>query len=507
MNRIFLLGLLILSGLSFSFGQTTQSFHYQSILRDLTGTVVSNEDLGIQVSIIQTFPNYDTVYAELFTKNSGFSGQIDLAVGQGDSISGDYNSIKWGQGSFVIDVAIALGGGSNYTITNTQPLTSVPYSIWSNTAGGAQSTRAVKRDKITNPQVGQLVFCSDCGDGELQVYNGIAWVNVAGNAPQPGSVLVQQLFIELLNPYGLNQQLADKSFPLTARALPDSAADKSVKWSVLETDIATIDQNGILVLLDTGRVTVTAEANDCGGAKATFSYRFVDQKLGNSTPVGVTILGDTAIFINETSLVLAQLDTMFELDTFATWQSFDTTIASISNKGIITAKALGVTQIEVTSSVNTALKDTIPLHVREKQEPFNLIYPTIVVDGFDGDTNLIFIQRYTNEPFPGITAIDDIEDTITHIANLYDISFNAASYDNQLIKDYILIVSASDTFGNNTIDTLNIEVGDRLPPEIMIEGGLTTGDTITSDNIQENFLPTAFALDEDGDTISVSINA
>ena len=506
MNRIYLLLLLTVSSLTFSYGQTSSSFHYQSVLRDLTGTVISNEDLGIQVSIIQTLPSNDTVYAELFTSNSGFSGQIDLEIGSGDSILGNYHTIPWGQGSYVVNVAISLGGGTNYTITNTQPLVSVPYALWSTMAGGAQPIRAVKRDKITNPQLGQLVFCSDCGDGELQVYNGSAWVNVAGNAPQAGSVLVQQLYIELLNPYGLNQQLAAKSFPLTARALPDSAADKSVKWSVLETDVASIDQNGILTLLDTGRVTVSAEANDCGGAKATFSYRFVDQKLGNSTPVGVTILGDTAIFINETSLVLAQLDTMYELDTFATWQSFDTSIASISNKGIITAKALGVTQIEVTSSVNAALKDTIPLHVREKQAPFNLIYPTIVVDGYDGDTNIIFIQRYANVPFPGITAIDDIEDTISHIANLYDVNYNAATYNNQLIQDYILIVSAADSFGNNSIDTLRIEVGDSLPPAIVIAGGLSTGDTIISDNSMMNVLPSAYALDEDGDTIAVTIN-
>ena len=42
-----------------------------------------------------------------------------------------------------------------------------------------------QRDAIAAPAAGLIVWCNDCGPGELQVYNGTAWVNVTGGAVSP----------------------------------------------------------------------------------------------------------------------------------------------------------------------------------------------------------------------------------------------------------------------------------------------------------------------------------
>ena len=38
----------------------------------------------------------------------------------------------------------------------------------------------VQREAITSPAIGLMIYCTDCGNGEPQFYNGTAWVNMIG---------------------------------------------------------------------------------------------------------------------------------------------------------------------------------------------------------------------------------------------------------------------------------------------------------------------------------------
>ena len=44
----------------------------------------------------------------------------------------------------------------------------------------------VQRGDISNPVAGLTVYCTDCGDGELQTYNGSSWVNQNNFVPASG---------------------------------------------------------------------------------------------------------------------------------------------------------------------------------------------------------------------------------------------------------------------------------------------------------------------------------
>jgi len=483
---------------------TPNSFHYQSILRDLTGSVISNESLGIQVSIIKNSASVDTIYTELHNVSSGYSGQIDLSIGSGNTTKGDFNTINWGTGSHSINVAIALGGGTDYSIINTQPLFSVPYALNSKTSGGVQNTRAACRDLLLNPAVGQIIFCSDCGVGETQVYNGTNWVTVTGDPTQPGSILVQKLSIEYNNTFTYDNELEEGSIPFTAIAWPDSAADKSVTWSTDNETVGVIDQNGVLVFKDTGVVFITAKSNDCGGAMATRSFNFLEDRPASFNVNFVRIYGDSAIFLNDSKQMLAALDSFQELDSFATWTSLDPDTVSITPDGVMTALLEGTARIVATASDFPTLKDTMTIYSRKRPEPFNPIFPTIVVARTEGQD--VFIQRHDTLPFPEIFAIDYKEDTVSHTYELRDLSSNVVNYDSNTMGTTLLIVTASDSFSNTTVDTFNLIVGDRLAPVINIAGGLENGDTISSDNASSYTLPTATAIDEDGSSASVNID-
>jgi len=48
---------------------------------------------------------------------------------------------------------------------------------------------AALRNAIASPAAGLIIWCLDCGSGELQVYNGTAWTNVTGTTPAPPLVI------------------------------------------------------------------------------------------------------------------------------------------------------------------------------------------------------------------------------------------------------------------------------------------------------------------------------
>jgi hypothetical protein len=45
-----------------------------------------------------------------------------------------------------------------------------------------------QRDAISSPEAGLTVWCANCGtNGEMQVFNGTAWTNMAGSTASSGT--------------------------------------------------------------------------------------------------------------------------------------------------------------------------------------------------------------------------------------------------------------------------------------------------------------------------------
>ena len=62
-----------------------------------------------------------------------------------------------------------------------------------------------QRGTIPTPAAGLIVYCTDCGGGELQVYNGQIWTNMVGNpASSPGSGSSQVYFYGTTEEGGAN---------------------------------------------------------------------------------------------------------------------------------------------------------------------------------------------------------------------------------------------------------------------------------------------------------------
>jgi hypothetical protein len=114
--------------------QTPEKMSYQLVLRGASNTLLTNQQVGIQISILQTTITGSAVYIETQTATTNINGLVSLEIGTGDSLD-NFSAIDWSAGPFFIKTATDASGGSNYTIIGTSQLMSVPYALYAKTAG------------------------------------------------------------------------------------------------------------------------------------------------------------------------------------------------------------------------------------------------------------------------------------------------------------------------------------------------------------------------------------
>jgi uncharacterized protein (TIGR02145 family) len=115
-----------------SLAQAPQKFSYQSVIRNAGNQLVSNQSVGIKISILQGSSNGSAVYAEIHNPLTNANGLATIEIGGGTVLSGNFANINWANGPYFVKTETDVNGGSNYTIITTQQLLSVPYAIYAN---------------------------------------------------------------------------------------------------------------------------------------------------------------------------------------------------------------------------------------------------------------------------------------------------------------------------------------------------------------------------------------
>jgi formylglycine-generating enzyme required for sulfatase activity len=131
-----LLALFLINSIAFlALAQSPQKFSYQSVIRNAGNQLVANQNVGIKISILQGTATGSTVYTETHNPLTNVNGLAILEIGGGTVLSGNFATINWANGPFFVKTETDLNGSSNYTITNTTQLLSVPYALYASTAG------------------------------------------------------------------------------------------------------------------------------------------------------------------------------------------------------------------------------------------------------------------------------------------------------------------------------------------------------------------------------------
>jgi hypothetical protein len=198
MKKLFIIFAAILLTASV-FAQSPQKMSYQAVIRNSSDALVTNTEVGMQISILQGSASGTVVYTETQTPTTNANGLVSMEIGGGAGFS----TIDWANGTYYIETKTDPTGGTNYTITGTSQLLSVPYALHAKTAesitGTVSETDPIYTgwDKstgisITETQISDLqAYLTTEADprvptgtqtGQMQYWNGTEWVAVsAGN--------------------------------------------------------------------------------------------------------------------------------------------------------------------------------------------------------------------------------------------------------------------------------------------------------------------------------------
>ena len=136
---------------------------------------------------------------------------------------------------------------------------------------------------------------------------------------------------------------------LVATISPEDATNKNVTWKSSNSNVVTVDSNGNISAIKVGTATITVITED-GGKTA-------------SCTVTVTPIAVTSISLDQTSLSMTEGETYTlaatvspsnATDKTVTWSSSNSSVASVSSSGVVTAIKAGTTTITARAGSKTA---------------------------------------------------------------------------------------------------------------------------------------------------------
>jgi hypothetical protein len=141
------------------------AFKYQAVARNANGEVISNQNVSFRISIVQGSASGTTVYEETQQAATNQFGLANLSIGQGTLVTGSFNDILWSEGTYFVKIEFDPKGGSDFTLTSTSQMLSVPYALYSENANNvtnfplkAALVSTNVAGPINNPETGMLVY-------------------------------------------------------------------------------------------------------------------------------------------------------------------------------------------------------------------------------------------------------------------------------------------------------------------------------------------------------------
>ncbi|MFN3587966.1 MAG: C1q-like domain-containing protein [Spirosomataceae bacterium] len=132
-----LLFLALFATKSWAQSDSPEKISFQAVVRDASNALVTNQAVGMRISILQGSASGSAVYSETQTPTSNANGLVTIEIGGGNVVSGSIGTINWVNGPYFIRTEVDPTGGTNYTITGTSQLLSVPYALYAKTSGSS----------------------------------------------------------------------------------------------------------------------------------------------------------------------------------------------------------------------------------------------------------------------------------------------------------------------------------------------------------------------------------
>ncbi len=237
-----LCSILLAMSLSISvFTQAPQKMSYQAVIRNSSNQLVTNQTIGMKISILQGAANSTAVYSETQTPTTNANGLVSIEIGGGDG----FDLIDWANGPYFIKTETDPEGLTNYTISGISELLSVPYALFS--ANSIFEIKTSEEIASLTPQTGQAVFNST--ESLYQIYDGSKWNSLPATCwPQPTTAFA-----------GSDQVFYDGTISTTLAANTPVAQHGTGHWTIITGEGGRFDDASKSTATFTGQAYATYE--------------------------------------------------------------------------------------------------------------------------------------------------------------------------------------------------------------------------------------------------------
>ena len=150
---IMLVAIIVLS--QWAGAQEENGIAYQTIIRDTSGNAISDSQVTIKLSILQSTLTGAEVYAETQQNTTTSTGSVSLVIGTGEVINGSFDGIDWGNDTFFLKAEVDTEGSGIFTELGTTQFLSVPYAL--NASSVTLTSPNGQKYRITVDNDGNLV--------------------------------------------------------------------------------------------------------------------------------------------------------------------------------------------------------------------------------------------------------------------------------------------------------------------------------------------------------------
>ena len=159
MKKIFTLIIGIVFSFTVLYSQVAppQAFSFKATIKDKYGLPVLLKKINLRITILQGDMNGFPVYSEYFKPTTDLYSQVDVQIGQGTVLSGNFPSIDWSANKYFLKIEVDINGGTNYQLLSVTQLLSVPYALF---AGKTTNSFSGKYSDLTGAPILALVATS-----------------------------------------------------------------------------------------------------------------------------------------------------------------------------------------------------------------------------------------------------------------------------------------------------------------------------------------------------------
>ena len=154
----YLFCLLIFITCATSLAQVPNGIKYQAIARKSSGEILQNQKVSFAISIIPSSPDQNPVYTETHTTETNAFGLVNLVIGKGSVLVGEFSNIDWSPNDFFISISMDETGESNFTWMGTSQLLSVPFAFYAESVLNDQVNDA---DSNSTNEIQELLLRED----------------------------------------------------------------------------------------------------------------------------------------------------------------------------------------------------------------------------------------------------------------------------------------------------------------------------------------------------------